>query len=402
MRLRTTLTALAEVGDVDLFATVAAGDASASGGPDIVGVESCFVERTTVTSRLEVLRRWATGREPRLLLHLRADESRERLAAWARPPYDLVWYFPGTTYALLNGVVPGRTVVDLDNLLDRIARGERAARAADRRAGRVDHLVSRAAPRARSRTAVTTMLDRIDEGRWATWQRRVAAAVDAVIVCSETDRARLGVDNAVVIPNGYEPPDPLPARPAGRTARRFAMVARCTYGPNLDAAWWFADEVFPRIRTALPDAEFRVVGAHDFRLDALARRAGVTLTGEVPDPAPELAAADVVVTPVRFGSGTRIKVIEAFAHRIPVASTTLGCEGLGVVDGVHALVADDPSALASACTRLVEDPTLADRLTTSAHALFCDRYQTRDVQRAVVAVARDIGALPRGVANTTR
>jgi glycosyltransferase involved in cell wall biosynthesis len=298
--------------------------------------------------------------------------------------------------------VAGRTVVDLDNLMDRIARGEREVRAADRRAGRADHLAARPEPRARPRAAVTNALDRLDEDRWAKWQRRLAASADTVVVCSETDRARLGAANAVVIPNGYEPPDPLPRRPGGRAAPRFSMVARCTYGPNLDAAWWFADEVFPRIRTALPGAEFRVVGAHDFRLDTLASRPGVTLTGEVPDPAPELAAADVVVTPVRFGSGTRIKVIEAFAHHIPVASTTLGCEGLGVVDGVHALVADEPAALASRCIRLLEDRALADRLVASAYTLFCDRYQARDVQRAVVRLAREVAALPSGMANTNR
>jgi glycosyltransferase involved in cell wall biosynthesis len=249
---------------------------------------------------------------------------------------------------------------------------------------------------------VTAGLDRIDEGRWAAWQRRVAAAVDAVIVCSDTDRARLGVDNAVVIPNGYEPPDPLPSRPDGRAAPRFTMVARCTYGPNIDAAWFFADSVFPRIRATLPDAEFRIVGAFDFRLAELTTRPGVTLTGEVPDPAPELAATDVVVTPVRFGSGTRIKVIEAFAHRIPVVSTTLGCEGLGVVDGVHALVADDAARFATACTRLLEDRALAARLTTSAHALFCDRYQAQDVQRAIVDLARATVELPTGVTHANR
>ncbi len=396
-RLEAVLTALAELGDLDLFATVSPGDGPAAGTPAITGVEAFAVERSTRDSRAAILARWAVGREPRRLIATRADALRDDLARWARPPYDLVWYSPGPTFAWLGGVVPGPSIVDLDNLLDRVARGEREVRAADRRAGRVDHTSGRAKAHARYRSAMTTTLDRIDERRWAKWQRRVAASVDAVIVCSETDRARLGVDNAVVIPNGYEAPTaeptPRPAPADSRSSPRFTMVARFTYAPNLDAAWHFADEVFPRIRSIRPDAEFRVVGAHDFRLDALAARPGITLTGEVPEAAPELETTDVVVTPIRFGSGTRIKVVEAFAHRIPVVSTTVGCEGLGVVDGVHALVRDDAAAFADACTHLVDDASVAARLTESAHALFCDRYQARDVHDAIVRLARDTAAL---------
>ena len=87
----------------------------------------------------------------------------------------------------------------------------------------------------------------------------------------------------------------------------------------------------------------------------------VTLTGRVPDIATELAAADVVVAPVRYGSGTRVKILEAFAHRIPVASTTFGAEGLDTADGVHLLLADGAEALAAACARLLEDIDLRRR-----------------------------------------
>ena len=401
LRLEAVLTALAEIGDVDLFAMVSPGDGAAAGTPDIRGVTAYAVERSTIGSHVGVLARWAVGREPRRLVATRAEGLRDLLAQRARPPYDLIWYSAGPTFAWLGGVVPGRTIVDLDNLLDRVARGEREVRAVDRRAGRVDHTSSRTKVGARYTSLVQTTLDRIDERRWAKWQHRVATSVDAVVVCSDTDRARLCVDNAVVIPNGYEPQTPRPRRADPRTAHRFTMVARYTYAPNLDAAWFFADEVFPRIRAVRPDAEFRVVGAHDSRLDALAARPGITLTGEVPDAASELAATDVVVTPIRFGSGTRIKVVEAFAHRIPVVSTTVGCEGLGVVNGVHALVSDDSDAFADACTRLVDDDDLSTRLTESAHALFSERFQARDVHDAIVRLARDTAALPSGAATAS-
>ena len=72
--------------------------------------------------------------------------------------------------------------------------------------------------------------------------------------------------------------------------------------------------------------------------------------------ATELGGADMAVIPIRFGSGTRIKIIEAFAHRVPVVSTTIGAEGLDALDGVHLLLADEPEAFADACHRLATEP----------------------------------------------
>ena len=69
---------------------------------------------------------------------------------------------------------------------------------------------------------------------------------------------------------------------------------------------------------------------------------------------PELAQADVAVVPIRYGSGTRLKILESFAHRVPVVSTTIGAEGLQVEHGVHLLLADDPEAFAAACERLAD------------------------------------------------
>jgi hypothetical protein len=78
----------------------------------------------------------------------------------------------------------------------------------------------------------------------------------------------------------------------------------------------------------------------------------VQLTGYVED---EIRSADIVV-PIRFGSGTRLKVLEAFTLETPVISTSVGCEGLDVEDSVHLWIADDADAFASKCTALIADP----------------------------------------------
>ena len=105
------------------------------------------------------------------------------------------------------------------------------------------------------------------------------------------------------------------------------------------------------------------------------RPPAVTVVGTVPAMEPELARADVAVVPIRYGSGTRLKILESFAHRVPVVSTTIGAEGLEVVDGVHLLLADDPDAFAAACQRLLTEPDLRKRLVDAAEELYRERFE---------------------------
>ncbi len=106
----------------------------------------------------------------------------------------------------------------------------------------------------------------------------------------------------------------------------------------------------------------------------------------------ELARASVAVVPIRYGSGTRVKILESFAHRVPVVSTTLGAEGLDVEDGVHLLLADGPEEFAAATVRLLGDPQLRVGLTEAAEAHYLERYDGRladqGVRRLVEEVAR--------------
>jgi glycosyltransferase involved in cell wall biosynthesis len=120
----------------------------------------------------------------------------------------------------------------------------------------------------------------------------------------------------------------------------------------------------------------------------LAARPGVEVTGAVPDMAPWLDAADVVAVPMRWGSGTRIKILEAFAHGIPVVSSTIGAEGLDAVDGTHLLLAEGADAFADACRRLLSDASLRLQLATAARSLYLDRYRWEPIRAEIGALAR--------------
>ncbi len=146
------------------------------------------------------------------------------------------------------------------------------------------------------------------------------------------------------------------------------------YFPNADAARFFVRDVLPVLRAELGDSfEVRIVGKAPPSVRELGKVPNVTVTGYVSDLSTELARTDVMIVPLRHGSGTRLKILEAFANMIPVVSTTIGAAGLDAHDGEHLLIADTPAEFARACTRLARTTTRSAagspaRATTSSHA----------------------------------
>jgi glycosyltransferase involved in cell wall biosynthesis len=216
----------------------------------------------------------------------------------------------------------------------------------------------------------------------------MAHQVQVMVVCSDIDTARLDVPSAQVVPNIY----PTPAMPAGRDTvgapPTVSIIGQLHYPPNADAAEFFVRDVLPRLRQRVPDVEVRLVGEPSPSVAALGEADGVTVTGLVPDIMTELGRADLCAVPVRFGGGTRIKILEAFAHRIPVVSTTLGAEGLDAVDGEHLLMADGADEFADACAALLHDTALRARVVRAAYAHWHERF-TEEAFRHAVAVVVD-------------
>jgi polysaccharide biosynthesis protein PslH len=95
---------------------------------------------------------------------------------------------------------------------------------------------------------------------------------------------------------------------------------------------------------------------------------------------------------LRAGGGTRIKILEAFARRLPVVSTSLGCEGLDARHGEELLVADTAPEFAAACVRVFEKPELAHSLVERAHALWSSRFRAEKVREQIRDLARDVAA----------
>jgi glycosyltransferase involved in cell wall biosynthesis len=133
--------------------------------------------------------------------------------------------------------------------------------------------------------------------------------------------------------------------------------------PNRDGIHWFCREVWPIVRERVTDAAIDVVGAQPpADVIALGQLGGVTVHADVPDVRPFLAEARVGVVPLRIGSGSRLKALEAMAAGRAVVGTSIGLSGIEVQPGRDVLVADDAAAFADAVVRCLTDNELAGRL----------------------------------------
>lgn len=203
--------------------------------------------------------------------------------------------------------------------------------------------------------------------------------------CSALQRQHPGL--AVVhLPNAVRDPGkpPSASKPAGQ---RLLFVGSLDYLPNEDAITSFVRETLPLLRAVEPGITLRVVGVgHSPALEKIAGWPGLELVGAVRDLGPEYAAAAALVVPLRAGSGTRIKILEAFRHGTPVISSTKGAEGLAVAGGEHLLIADSPTEFAAACLRVLRNPELSQRLAANGLDFVRRNHSIEAVRRIVSAM----------------
>jgi glycosyltransferase involved in cell wall biosynthesis len=213
--------------------------------------------------------------------------------------------------------------------------------------------------------------ERLDCLAWLRFTRRVFAGVDAAVVLTDEDRARLGAlageTRIERIPLGTDIPA-QPLDPAGTDDRGVLFFGSYPHAPNLDAGLRLAREIHPAVRAQRPDATLTLVGLRPPpELRALAGN-GVEVTGEVPSVIPYLDRAAVVVAPIRLGGGMRVKVLEALAAGKAVVASPLAVEGLAVADGEQLLLAESNAEFAAAIARLLGDRELRRALAERARA----------------------------------
>ncbi len=221
---------------------------------------------------------------------------------------------------------------------------------------------------------------------------QVLRRADQVHVMSDEDRRYLarflpaGGRKLRVVPNAVDLEQFRPGKENERDRRQLLFLGSFGHIPNIDAVDWLLADIWPVVRARVPDATLLIVGEQaDHILARHAPTAGVSILGGVPDPAPYYQRCRAFLAPIRAGSGTRLKILEALACCTAVLSTALGAEGIGGTSGEHYLIADTPADLADSICRLLEDDSLCARLGRAGRRLIEARYTWQ--QSAEVAVS---------------
>jgi sugar transferase (PEP-CTERM/EpsH1 system associated) len=242
--------------------------------------------------------------------------------------------------------------------------------------------------------------------RMLRYEGRTLRRFDGVLGVSDADRDTFAhlYPGAItkpihVVPTGvdtdYFAPERIPHSESRSPARRsLIFTGSMDWLPNEDAMLFFCREVLPIVRAEEPDATLTIVGrAPTPAVKTLAdEQPGVRVTGRVDDVRPYISEAAVYIVPLRIGGGTRLKIFEAMAMRKAVVSTTVGAEGLPVVNGEHVLIADEPNTFARAVVGLMRDDDRRTALETAARALVVEHYDWSAVagalEQALTRVAR--------------
>jgi len=218
------------------------------------------------------------------------------------------------------------------------------------------------------------------------FERAVAARADLCTFVSEAEAAMFrdaigpGMGQIGAIENGvdldyFDPAAAFPHVDRGR-GPLIAFTGQMDYRPNVEAVESFARVAMPAIRAVHPDARFAIVGRNPTpAVQALAQQPGVVVTGGVPDVRGWLAAADVVVAPLRIARGIQNKVLEAMAMARPVVASPQAAEGIDAADGREFIVAPGPAAEADAVLELLADPARAASIGAAARARMIARYR---------------------------
>lgn len=173
----------------------------------------------------------------------------------------------------------------------------------------------------------------------------------------------------------------LPELDYANTGKKLMYVGFLGWEPNTQGLLWFIDCVWPQLLVRHPDLLFDIVGKNpDQRLQlAASRHEGITLKGFVPDLQDIYRNSRVSVAPLLFGSGMKVKVLDAMARGMPTVTTSVGAEGIDLEDGKHLLVANQPGTMTECIHRLLTDQQLWQHLQRNSRALIHERYTWRQL-----------------------
>lgn len=221
---------------------------------------------------------------------------------------------------------------------------------------------------------------------------------DAVVTVTDQDwdhlKPHLPGKEHFVIPN-IHPADGDPATCEHREGLLF--IGNFNHPPNTDAVTYFVREVFPQVKRDIPGMTLTVVGNNPPEEIIGLRSDDVVITGYVPETEPYLKKARVSISPLRFGSGMKGKIGEAMAAGLPVVTTSIGAEGMGLVSGDNALIADDAESFSKGIINLCSDDRLWEEMALSGKQYIRDNFSPEKVDERLRAMMSSLNFKNRRV-----
>jgi glycosyltransferase involved in cell wall biosynthesis len=234
---------------------------------------------------------------------------------------------------------------------------------------------------------------------WLTWQklsayvRSFSRDFQGCTVVSEKEwqlvKPLAGGMPLAVVPNGVDV-EACSRVAATPTPDTLIYNGSLTYGPNLDAVQYFVNEIFPRVLRERPAARLFVTGKVDgVPADQLPKHDHLVLTGYVEDIKRCVAGTWLAIAPIRRGGGTRLKILESMALRTPVVCTSKGAEGLGLIDGKDAWIADDPQSFAQRVVQVLSDANHRADMAAHGARTVAERFDWRVIGRGLLQFAKE-------------
>ncbi|MEI8213215.1 MAG: glycosyltransferase family 4 protein [Planctomycetota bacterium] len=225
-------------------------------------------------------------------------------------------------------------------------------------------------------------------------ERNAVQEADAILAVSEQDRQHfieLGAKRAELVPNGVDCPK-LAHLPIGRMNQRNSIlfVGAMNWEPNQSAAILLAKNIFPKVKSVIPEAQLVIVGkSPPPKIQQLETIDGVIVAGQVPEIQPYLERASLLAVPLVTGGGTRLKILEAFAAGLPVVSTPVGAEGIDARDG-ESLLISEVETMSEPIIQLLASPELGQQIATKARTIANELYDWRVLGEKCVSIANQV------------
>jgi glycosyltransferase involved in cell wall biosynthesis len=225
------------------------------------------------------------------------------------------------------------------------------------------------------------------------WEPCYAERFDRCISVSDLDRNILKGENPQVridvIPNGV---DTKLHRilPMDQVTQSLIFIGKMSYSPCSDAAIYFCHEILPLITKKISNIDLWIVGREPPQDVMNLGSDRIHVTGLVKDVVPYYERSSVCVVPLRAGGGTRLKILEAMALGRPVISTSIGCEGLNVINGENILIADNPEEFAQITLKLLSDPSFYHSIVINARRMVENCYDWDILAKRLMGIFEEV------------